>query len=275
MKIIYPSHKKNLEKIDRDLLLTHTFRNNPITDNISNTSFINKTLLLSKIAQKESLTVDTQIRNFEHLESTLQKNNPIEPTMRIYLTNKPKDLYELVILKGNNENNTYLSEIPFDEFFQVYKKKYSYYSNPYKTESKENNHQKRKKTIELLPTFDFYKKLKDKKSRMVTLGVPEKFKDEKSKKNITESLTNSHYSNNVKSTQLPSLTDSIPTYYKSNQKQYSLGVKAKNNIRSKFIKMMEKNRLSAKNINKSSIIEPFTIQKKIKKEIKLSKLLNL
>lgn len=268
MNIISPSHKKNWEKIDRELLLTHTFRNNPMTDNVSNNSFINKTLLLSKIAQKESLTVDAQVRNFEYLQSTLQKNNPIEPTMRIYLTNKPKDLYELVILKGKDESNTYLSEIPFDEFFQVYKKKYSYYSNPYKTESNGNNYQKRKKTIELLPTFDFYKKLKNKKLRMLTLGAPKKIKEEKSIKNVAESLTNSQYSNNVKSTQLPSLTESCPT------KQCSLDVNSKNNIRNKFIKMMEKNKLSAKKNNKKSINETFTIQKKRKKEIKLSKLLN-
>ena len=274
MNIISPSHKKNWESIDRELLLTHTFRNNPMTDNVSNNSFINRTLLLSKIAQKESLTVDAQVRNFEYLQSTLQKNNPIEPTMRIYLTNKPKDLYELVILKGKDENNTYLSEIPFDEFFQVYKKKYSYYSNPYKTESNGNNYQKRKKTIELLPTFDFYKKLKNKKLRMLTLRTHQKIKEEKSKKNVAESLTNSHYSNNVKSTQLPSLTESCPTYYKSNQKQCSLDVNSKNNICNKFIKMMEKNKLSAKKNNKKSINETFTLQKKIKKEIKLSKLLN-
>ena len=143
--------------LDSELIKSSIFRNSPINDSISTPSYINHSLLLSEIAKKESSSVDNQIKNFEELKDIFQLNKPLIPTKRIYLTNIKQDLYELVSYKEDDEENTYLSEIPFEEFFQPYNKKYSHHYTFYNQSKsfQEERTQKKKNTIKPLSIFDF------------------------------------------------------------------------------------------------------------------------
>ena len=256
--------------LDSELIKSYIFRNSPINDSMSTPSYINHSLLLSEIAKKESSSVDKQIKSFEELKDIFQLNKPLIPTKRIYLTNIKQDLYELVSYKEDDEENTYLSEIPFEEFFQPYHKKYSHYKTFNNlSQSLEEKTSNKKLKIKPLSTFDFYKKIRQTKKKIKTTSPKDsQIKKPKKKILINDSLTATNVSNMMKSTQLPTLTETFNTTtsrYKCNNINKSKGNKS---IRKKLIPFLDSEKVTPFELN-----NPFRHRNKVRKEIRLYSLL--
>ena len=257
--------------LDSELIKSYIFRNSPINDSISTPSYINHSLLLSEIAKKESSSVDNQIKNFEELKDIFQLNKPLIPTKRIYLTNIKQDLYELVSYKEDDEENTYLSEIPFEEFFQPYNKKYSHHYTFYNQSKsfQEERTQNKKNTIKPLSIFDFYKKIRQTKKKVKRIS-PNVNLIKKPKKTflINDSITTTNVSNLIKSTQLPTLTETFNTTTSKYKCTTINKSKGNNSIRKKLIPFINREKVTPFEIN-----DPFRHQNKVKKEIRLYSLL--